>query len=262
VLRRDPEEELGWGTRTRAAWTIRAPVASLELVLPSSMARRLATVGLVGTMAIPGTATADELYSFVDRDGVVHYSNVPHDPRYRLVEVGGADHAAIAPPGPRAQGTPQRAGTTGGARTAVGPGRDAPQSPRRASAFDEHIRAAAQKYGVAPQLLKAVMAVESNFDPAAMSAKGATGLMQLMPETARDMYVRDVLDPAQNIEGGARYLRLLQDRFGGDLERILAAYNAGPERVRRAGGMVPAIPETRAYVQKVLGLYEAYCNGR
>ncbi len=94
------------------------------------------------------------------------------------------------------------------------------------------------------------MAVESNFDPGAVSGKGATGLMQLMPETARDMYVYDVLDPAQNIEGGARYLSQLQDRFGGDLQRGPRGYNAGPERVLRSGGAVPAIPETQAYVRK------------
>ena len=107
-------------------------------------------------------------------------------------------------------------------------------------------------------LLKAVMAAESNFDPGAVSHKGATGLMQLMPETARDMYVYDIFDPAQNIEGGARYLRQLLDQFAGDMKLVLAAYNAGPERVRRSGGAVPAIPETQAYVRKVLGLYEAY----
>jgi soluble lytic murein transglycosylase-like protein len=75
------------------------------------------------------------------------------------------------------------------------------------------------------------------------------------------MYVADLYDPAQNIEGGARYLRFLQDRFGGNLEQVLAAYNAGPEAVRRSGGAVPNIPETRAYVRKVLALYETYMRG-
>ena len=104
----------------------------------------------------------------------------------------------------------------------------------------------------------AVIAVESGWNPRAVSRAGALGLMQLMPATARDMYVADIFDPAQNIEGGARYLRLLQDRFGGDLEKVLAAYNAGPERVLRHGGAVPPIPETQAYVRKVLALYDTY----
>ena len=201
-----------------------------DLAFSLSMARLLATVTLVGALATPASGAADEIYSFVDGDGVVHYTNVPQDARYRVVIASRA-------------------------------GRVAPPLLRRTSAFDEHIRAAAQKYGLAPPLVKAVMAAESNFNPAAISEKGATGLMQLMPGTARDMYVYDMLDPAQNIEGGARYLRQLHDRFAGDLERVLAAYNAGPERVRRSGGAVPAIPETQAYVRKVLGLYKAYMNG-
>lgn len=201
-----------------------------DLALSFSMARLLATVTLVGALATPVSGAADEIYSFVDGGGVVHYTNVPQDARYRVVI---ASRASRVPP----------------------------PLLRRTSAFDEHIRAAAQKYGLAPPLVKAVMAAESNFNPAAISGKGATGLMQLMPGTARDMYVYDVLDPAQNIEGGARYLRQLHDQFGGDLKRVLAAYNAGPERVRRSGGAVPAIPETQAYVRKVLGLYKAYMNG-
>ncbi len=102
------------------------------------------------------------------------------------------------------------------------------------------------------------MAVESNFDPAAVSEKGAMGLMQLMPMTAREMFVQDPFDPAQNIEGGARYLRILANQYGGDPLKTLAAYNAGPDAVRRAGEDVPNIPETRAYVRRVLDLYRAY----
>jgi soluble lytic murein transglycosylase-like protein len=83
-----------------------------------------------------------------------------------------------------------------------------------------------------------------------------------MPGTAKDMYVRDAYEPAQNIEGGARYLRILANMYDGDLVRTLAAYNAGPEAVRRAGGEVPDIPETREYVRKVVALYEAYKAGR
>jgi len=226
-------------------------------------ALRLATLALAAALAAPDSGVADELYSFVDRDGVVHYTKVPQDPRYRLVEGEGIHRAANAPRDPRHRRAKQRGGSTGGVISASDPGRRASPPPRaRTSAFDEHIRAAAQKYGLTESLLKAVMEAESNFDPAAISEKGATGLMQLMPETARDLYVYDLLDPAQNIDGGARYLAQLQHRFGGDLVRVLAAYNAGPERVCRSSGAVPAIPETRAYVRRVLGLYEAYTKGR
>ena len=225
------------------------------------MARLLATLALAGVLAAPASGAADEIYSFVDGDGVIHYTNVPQDRRYRLVEGERVIQVTNVPHDRRYDRTKERAGSTGGLHRTSRGGRVASPLLRQTSAFDEHIRAAAQKYGLAPPLLKAVMAVESNFNPAAISQKGATGLMQLMPETARDMFVYDILDPKQNIEGGARYLRHLHDRFGGDLERVLAAYNAGAERVRRSGGAVPAIPETQAYVRKVLGLYHSYMNG-
>jgi soluble lytic murein transglycosylase-like protein len=125
-----------------------------------------------------------------------------------------------------------------------------------------HIRAAAEKYKLPEALLYAVMAVESNFDPRAVSEKGAMGLMQLMPGTARDMYVDNAWAPEQNIEGGARYLRVLANQFEGDLVKTVAAYNAGPEAVRRAGGAVPNIPETQEYVRRVVALYQSYKAGR
>jgi soluble lytic murein transglycosylase-like protein len=120
--------------------------------------------------------------------------------------------------------------------------------------YRHHIRDAAAKYALAEELLHAVMFVESGYRPAAVSQKGAVGLMQLMPGTARDMYVDDIWSPRDNIYGGARYLRTLANKFDGDLVRTLAAYNAGPEAVNRAGG-VPRIQETKDYVQRVLDLY-------
>lgn len=108
----------------------------------------------------------------------------------------------------------------------------------------------AEKHGLAPDLLSAVIEQESNFDPFARSAAGAQGLMQLMPGTAAQLGVKDPYDPAQNIEGGAKYLRQLLDQFK-DVPLALAAYNAGPTRVKLAGG-IPNFPETRAYVQKIM----------
>jgi soluble lytic murein transglycosylase-like protein len=210
------------------------------------MARLLALAALLGaTAAWPVSATSQELYSFVDRDGVIHVTNAPQDSRFRRVR--------------------GMSSTSDGVHRIVIQGRSSRREPpsllRRTTSYDEHIRVAAERHGVAAPLLKAVMAVESNFDPGAVSHKGATGLMQLMPGTARDLYVADLLDPAQNIDGGARYLRLLQDEFHGDLVRVLAAYNAGPEAVRRARGAIPEIPETQAYVRKVIARYDAYMRG-
>ena len=101
------------------------------------------------------------------------------------------------------------------------------------------------------------MEVESGLDRRALSPKGAVGLMQLMPATAKEMFVADAWDPAQNIEGGARYLRILANQYDGDVQKTLAAYNAGPEAVRRAGG-IPSIPETQQYVRKVIALYQVF----
>ncbi len=124
--------------------------------------------------------------------------------------------------------------------------------------YDAFIRSAAERYGLSVPLIKAVIAVGSNFNPRAVSLDGRIGLMQLMPGTARDMYVIDAYDPGQNIEGGARYLRHLHDQLDNDLVKVLAAYNAGPEAVRRPGGTVPPLRDTQDYVRKVLTLYDSY----
>lgn len=116
-------------------------------------------------------------------------------------------------------------------------------------------------YKLPPALVKAVISVESNFNPWAVSIKGAVGLMQLMPETAREMFIDDPYDPVKNIEAGTRYLRVLVNQFDGDLIKVLAAYNAGPDQVVRSGTDanlgIPPIQETQEYVRKVLRSYEA-----
>src|SRR5687768_12489991 len=115
--------------------------------------------------------------------------------------------------------------------------------------------AAAQRHGLDPNLVLAVVGVESAFQPAAISHKGAQGLMQLMPATARELGVTDPLDPAQNLDGGTRYLRQLVARYGGDLGKALAAYNAGPGAVKRHRG-VPPYRETHHYIDRVLKRYQ------
>jgi soluble lytic murein transglycosylase-like protein len=114
---------------------------------------------------------------------------------------------------------------------------------------------AAKRHGLDPDLVLAVVAVESNFRPQAVSPKGAQGLMQLMPATAASLGVRDAFDPAQNLDGGARHLGSLLTLYGGDLTRALAAYNAGAKAVDRNNG-VPPYQETREYVRKVLKKYK------
>lgn len=122
---------------------------------------------------------------------------------------------------------------------------------------DQQIRLAAQEYGIEPALLHAVVQVESGYNARAVSPKGAVGLMQLMPTTARALGVRNSIDPQANLRGGARYLRSLMTTFDGDLILALAAYNAGESTVRRYALQVPPFAETRSYVAAVLRRYEA-----
>jgi soluble lytic murein transglycosylase-like protein len=208
------------------------------------VARSLLGLVLVASFLAPALAGAEEVYSYQDEDGVVHFSNAPSDKRYRKVNRTGGSPIYRAPAQARTRPLPESS------------------VAQRFERFKEHVKGAAQKYKLPEKLLLAVMAVESNYDPRALSEKGAMGLMQLMPGTAKDMYVSDAWDPSQNIEGGARYLRILANQYGGDPVQVLAAYNAGPEAVRRAGGAVPNIPETREYVRKVVELWKAFEAGR
>lgn len=123
--------------------------------------------------------------------------------------------------------------------------------------YDEYIRQASSLYQIPEELVRAVIYVESGFDPRAVSRTNARGLMQLMPGTAERMMVTDVFDPRQNIFGGVRYLRVLANLFNGDLELTLAGYNAGENAVIQFGG-IPPFQETREYVVKVISQYRVY----
>lgn len=125
------------------------------------------------------------------------------------------------------------------------------------SAFDDYIKKYSGQFNIPPALIKAVIKQESNFNPAARSAKGALGLMQLMPDTARGLGVTAPFSPDQNIRGGTQYLKDMLTRYNGNLSLALAAYNAGPGAVDRFGG-IPAYQETQDYVRKVLQYYSRY----
>lgn len=121
--------------------------------------------------------------------------------------------------------------------------------------YATEVAAAAQAHGVPPALLHALIKAESGYNPKARSARGAVGLMQLMPGTAKEMGVKDSLDPAANVQGGARYLKRMLKLFDNDITLAVAAYNAGPDAVRSRGGVVPPFAETRRYVPNVLREY-------
>lgn len=186
-------------------------------------------------LAAPVVSRAD-IYAFTDASGVTHYSNVPADPRYAVV-ISEPVLPAVA------------AATTSEWRV-------------RAAAYSDLIDEAASHAQVSPALLRAVVAVESAFDPQAVSPKGAQGLMQLRPDTARRYGVRKPFDPRDNLRGGASYIRDLLKRYGNDLELALAAYNAGEDAVDRHGRTVPPFPETRAYVPAVLKFYRRFLADR
>jgi len=124
-------------------------------------------------------------------------------------------------------------------------------TPEYSRLYDAIVQEHASRHSLRPELVRAVIQVESGFNPRALSPKGAMGLMQLMPATAKQLGVRNAFDPAENIRGGCAYLRQLLDRYSGNEELALAAYNAGADAVDRHGRKVPPFQETRDYVKKV-----------
>jgi soluble lytic murein transglycosylase-like protein len=167
---------------------------------------------------------------------------------YALREADGTLVLSDKPLGPNAR-TYSVQGTSGGIRTTVTTS-GKPFSARSAL-YDAAIEEHAAAHRVRPELVRAVIQVESAFNPRARSHKGAMGLMQLMPDTAADLGVTNAYDPEQNIRGGVAYLRQLLDKFGGNEELALAAYNAGPGAVTKYGDAIPPYRETRQYVDKV-----------
>jgi soluble lytic murein transglycosylase-like protein len=196
----------------------------------------LSLSGLLGALS-PAPLFAD-IYRYVDADGVVHYTNIqPNGSGWRRVyRTTEADRGNLN----AHRWSPERA--------------EKRPDPDRMRRYDAHVREAAELYQLPEPFIRAVMLVESNFDPNVVSVDGAMGLMQLMPATASNMGVMDAFDPRQNVLGGTRFLRVLANRFNGDLVLTVAAYNAGEAAVSKYGG-VPPYAETRRYVQRVLQHY-------
>jgi soluble lytic murein transglycosylase-like protein len=193
------------------------------------MLRKIAFYAAALLMASTACART-QIYTYVDPDGVRHFTDRPDNNRYRLLVL--APHE----------------------RTVSGDHYDAALLAR-AGQYDSIIEHAAVSASVEPNLLRAVIVVESGFNSRALSKRGAMGLMQLMPATAQRFGVSNAYDPRQNVHAGARYLKFLMDRFGQDVRLALAAYNAGEQAVDRSGGQIPPFEETLEYVPRVLKIY-------
>jgi soluble lytic murein transglycosylase-like protein len=189
------------------------------------------TIFILAIVAAPGLARAD-VYSFTDANGVAHFSNVPSDSRYELL---------IAAPTEAVASAAKNHSIDWLARSAQ---------------YDGVITGAAKAATIQAALVRAVIVVESGFNPRAISKKGAIGLMQLQPATAKRYGVKNIYDPEQNVRAGAHYLRDLLVRFDSNLELALAAYNAGEAAVERYGRHVPPFRETLAYVPSVMKVYQ------
>jgi len=187
----------------------------------------------VAAVAASPQARAD-IFSFTDERGVVHFTNIPGlDKRYKLIR----REAGSAIPRSGKAWMPSEADI------------------RR---FSSIIDVAAKSHGIEPELVQAVITAESGFNPNAISRAGASGLMQLMPDTARRYGVQNIFDPVENIHGGVRYLRDLLAMFKGDMRLALAGYNAGENAVIRAGNNIPPYAETQNYVPKVIQYYNRF----
>jgi soluble lytic murein transglycosylase-like protein len=188
----------------------------------------ISAIVLVATGFLLSSAFAD-VYVYKDKSGVLTFTNVPSHSGYRRI-------------------LRESNNQTSSSATVLN------------ASYDGLIRTAAGRYNIDADLVRAVIRAESDFNAAARSQKGAMGLMQLMPDTARLHNVSDAYNPTENVEGGVRHLRMLLDRYEGDLELSLAAYNAGSAAVEKHRG-IPPFAETRDYVRRVLRFYDSYRGG-
>ena len=195
--------------------------------------QKLSIFAFIVALLLSLPVAAADIYKYEDDEGVLHFTDAPTDHRFKIFMRDIKKDKQLR--------THFRFTNCAG----------------NPAEFEPIINSCALEYGVDKSLVKAVIHAESGYDPNAVSAKGASGLMQLMPNTARSLKVSNSLDPAENIRGGVRYLRFLLDTFRGDETLALAAYNAGLSRVAQYGG-IPPYTETRNYVAKVLQYRKSY----
>ena len=174
------------------------------------------------------------IYKYVDENGVIHFTNCPRDPQFKLYIRDSKDDPGLP-------------GSSSGTAYVI----------KDNSSYDPLISELCQKHGVDFALIKAIIRAESGFNPIAVSRKGARGLMQLMPETAQRVNVSNPFNPRENIEGGVRHFKYLLSLFNNDLKLSLAAYNAGENLVSQLGA-IPPYRETIDYVQRVMDFYQSY----
>lgn len=198
-------------------------------------------------LAWSSSAHAD-VWSFSDDDGIVHFTNI------RPTGAGAKKWKRIQKDSPAIGKAAARRGDC--ERCDKVPSRDT--SPERFTRFDEYIFEAASLYQIPIPLIRAVIKVESDYDPRVVSVFGARGLMQLMPAVIKDMGVHNVHDPRENILGGTRLLRILANRYDGDLVKTVAAYHAGVGSLAKYGDNVPPYEHTRMYLRMVLDRYYKY----
>ena len=239
---------------------MRATVAAIAASHVPAVFRMLSRSGLAlsgltlaGGAFIASPAWAD-LYGYVDEQGQVRLANEKLDDRYQLF-VKGEPRAEF-----QLSSELKFLPATGKLEDHIIYKRI--QKTPNVQKFEHLVRAEAEKQKLDPALVKAVIAVESAYDPAAISPKGAVGLMQLIPGTAARYGVKTIADPTSNVNGGTRYLRDLLDLFNGNLPLALAGYNAGEGAVQRYKNTIPPFPETEAYVKLVMQFHEYFGGGR
>jgi len=205
---------------------MRLPCISKHLLV-----RQLTCTTLLFVAVLMGHAAWADIYRYEDEEGVVHFTDAPTDKKFKVFLRDLRKDRQLRTRFRVAQGNPQQ--------------------------YEQLIQASAAKYGVSAALVKAVIQAESGYNPNAVSRAGASGLMQLMPGTAKQLKVADAFNPKQNVDGGVRYLKFLLDTFKGDVSLALAAYNAGMGKVAKYGG-IPPYEETRTYVSRVLSYMGSY----
>lgn len=214
--------------------------------------RLLAAAGLAALITSVAAQANADIYRCRRTDGTQHYTNIR--------EPGGRCQLVVRSRGKSKSRPSARQNARRKSPGAAASGASRTKDPARYSRYNGLIDEAARLYQLPGSFIRAVMRVESDFNPTVVSRAGAMGLMQLMPKTARSMGVSDPFDARQNILGGARYLRILANRFKGDLVLTVAAYNAGEGAVEKYNG-IPPYKETQRYVRRVLKHYYAYRGG-